>query len=61
MTSHSARSNLPPALRAESAPARPDLGPLAQYALLAGPLLSMLDSSVVNVAVEPSPASCTLG
>ena len=24
-----------------------------QYALLAGPLLSMLDSSVVNVAVEP--------
>ena len=32
-------------------PAR--LGPLVQYALLAGPLLSMLDSSVVNVAVEP--------
>jgi EmrB/QacA subfamily drug resistance transporter len=29
------------------------LGPLVQYALLAGPLLSMLDSSVVNVAVEP--------
>ncbi len=29
------------------------LGPLAQYALLAGPLLSMLDSSIVNVAVEP--------
>jgi MFS family permease len=27
--------------------------PLVQYALLAGPLLSMLDSSVVNVAVEP--------
>ena len=24
-----------------------------QYALLAGPLLSMLDSSIVNVAVEP--------
>jgi EmrB/QacA subfamily drug resistance transporter len=29
------------------------LGPLSQYALLAGPLLSMLDSSIVNVAVEP--------
>jgi len=26
---------------------------LVQYALLAGPLLSMLDSSIVNVAVEP--------
>ena len=34
-------------------PAPPRLGPLVQYALLAGPLLSMLDSSVVNVAVEP--------
>jgi MFS family permease len=31
----------------------PRLGPLAQYALLAGPLLSMIDSSIVNVAVEP--------
>jgi len=29
------------------------LDPVVQYALLAGPLLSMLDSSVVNVAVEP--------
>jgi EmrB/QacA subfamily drug resistance transporter len=29
------------------------LGPLAQYGLLAGPLLSMLDSSIVNVAVAP--------
>jgi EmrB/QacA subfamily drug resistance transporter len=29
------------------------LGPLVQYALLAGPLLSMLDSSIANVAVEP--------
>ncbi|MBL7489702.1 MFS transporter [Frankia sp. AgB1.9] len=28
-------------------------GPSAQYALLAGPLLTMLDSSIVNVAVEP--------
>jgi EmrB/QacA subfamily drug resistance transporter len=26
---------------------------LTQYALLAGPLLSMLDSSIVNVAIEP--------
>ena len=34
-------------------PPRPRLGPLVQYALLAGPLLSMLDSSIVNVAVEP--------
>jgi EmrB/QacA subfamily drug resistance transporter len=31
----------------------PRAGPLVQYALLAGPLLSMLDSSIVNVAVEP--------
>jgi EmrB/QacA subfamily drug resistance transporter len=34
-------------------PAPRPLGPLTQYALLAGPLLSMLDSSIVNVAVEP--------
>lgn len=27
--------------------------PAVQYALLAGPLLSMLDSSIMNVAVEP--------
>jgi MFS family permease len=33
--------------------AGPRPGPLVQYALLAGPLLSMLDSSIVNVAVEP--------
>jgi MFS family permease len=33
--------------------ARRPAGALTQYALLAGPLLSMLDSSVVNVAVEP--------
>lgn len=31
----------------------PRLGVLAQYALLSGPLLSMLDSSIMNVAVEP--------
>jgi EmrB/QacA subfamily drug resistance transporter len=37
-----------------AAPAPPPrLIPLVQYALLAGPLLSMLDSSIVNVAVEP--------
>jgi EmrB/QacA subfamily drug resistance transporter len=29
------------------------LRPSVQYALLAGPLLSMVDSSVVNVAIEP--------
>src|SRR5207253_1847246 len=29
------------------------MGPVLQFALLAGPLLSMLDSSIVNVAVEP--------
>jgi EmrB/QacA subfamily drug resistance transporter len=34
-------------------PAAPRPGGLVQYALLAGPLLSMLDSSIVNVAVEP--------
>jgi hypothetical protein len=27
---------------------------VVQYAVLAGPLLSMLDSSVVNVAAEPA-------
>lgn len=33
--------------------ARRTLGAAAQYALLAGPLLSMLDSSIVNVAIAP--------
>jgi len=48
-----------PAARAGLAPPGPasrTTGPargLVQYALLAGPLLSMLDSSIVNVAVEP--------
>jgi EmrB/QacA subfamily drug resistance transporter len=37
----------------QDAPAPARLGPVVQYALLAGPLLSMLDSSIVNVAVEP--------
>jgi EmrB/QacA subfamily drug resistance transporter len=32
-------------------------GPAVQYALLAGPLLSMLDSSIVNVAVQPIASS----
>jgi EmrB/QacA subfamily drug resistance transporter len=31
----------------------PRTSPLVQYALLAGPLLTMLDSSIVNVAAEP--------
>lgn len=39
--------------RDAAAPRPARLGPLVQYALLAGPLLSMLDSSIVNVAVEP--------
>jgi MFS family permease len=38
---------------ARTAPAAPGLGARVQFALLAGPLLSMLDSSVVNVATEP--------
>lgn len=37
----------------ETASAPTKLGVAAQYALLAGPLLSMLDSSIVNVAVTP--------
>jgi EmrB/QacA subfamily drug resistance transporter len=42
------------ALPEGSAPPRPARQSLVvQYALLAGPLLSMLDSSIVNVAVEP--------
>jgi EmrB/QacA subfamily drug resistance transporter len=36
-----------------AAPAARRFGPIVQYALLAGPLLSMLDSSIVNVAVAP--------
>lgn len=32
---------------------RRDAGVVTQYAMLAGPMLSMLDSSVVNVAAEP--------
>jgi EmrB/QacA subfamily drug resistance transporter len=46
-------------MTARPARAEPAAGPprrargVVQYALLAGPLLSMLDSSIVNVAVEP--------
>jgi EmrB/QacA subfamily drug resistance transporter len=56
VTARADRAGLPPGPDAgpePSAAPRPRLGPLAQYALLAGPLLSMLDSSIVNVAVEP--------
>jgi EmrB/QacA subfamily drug resistance transporter len=42
-----------PASPTPSAAASARLRPAVQYALLAGPLLSMLDSSIVNVAVEP--------
>ena len=40
-------------IAARSAPPRQPLSALAQYGLLAGPLLSMLDSSIVSVAVAP--------
>jgi EmrB/QacA subfamily drug resistance transporter len=40
------------ATAAAAGPAR-RLSPVVQYALLAGPLLSMVDSSIVNVAVAP--------
>jgi EmrB/QacA subfamily drug resistance transporter len=50
----SARAGLSTPRDAGSAPPRPGTQkPLVQYALLAGPLLSMIDSSIVNVAVEP--------
>jgi EmrB/QacA subfamily drug resistance transporter len=57
-----APTELPSAPDSPDSPDSPDaarpprlgtLTPLVQYALLAGPLLSMLDSSIVNVAVEP--------
>ena len=40
-------------LPAGAAGPRGPVTPLVQYALLAGPLLSMLDSSIMSVAVEP--------
>ncbi|MHA7985924.1 DHA2 family efflux MFS transporter permease subunit [Rathayibacter sp. CAU 1779] len=43
-----------------TAPAR-RLGVVSQYALLAGPLLSMLDSSIVNVAIAPIAAQLHSG
>jgi len=42
-------------------PAPDRLGLLAQYGLLAGPLLTMLDSSIVNVAVAPIAAELHTG
>src|SRR5215472_4515872 len=45
-----------PATTAQAGTAAPTaraLGAIAQFGLLAGPLLSMLDSSIVNVAVAP--------
>jgi EmrB/QacA subfamily drug resistance transporter len=48
-----ARTELSSAPDSPDAPRLGTLTPLVQYALLAGPLLSMLDSSIVNVAVEP--------
>ena len=54
MTAPPPVSPFPPPGQAERAPAAaPRSRALVQYALLAGPLLSMLDSSIVNVAVEP--------
>jgi EmrB/QacA subfamily drug resistance transporter len=43
----------PPATPVVAPAAARRLSPAVQYALLAGPLLSMLDSSIVNVAIEP--------
>ena len=56
MTARTLRGGLT-GLRAPAAPTPslggPSLGVMVQFALLAGPLLSMLDSSIVNVAIEP--------
>ena len=43
----------PPTITAAASPPSARLGVLAQSGLLAGPLLSMLDASIVNVAVAP--------
>ena len=40
-------------ITARASPPSAGLGMLAQYGLLAGPLLSMLDASIVSVAVAP--------
>src|SRR5215472_9020016 len=42
-----------PTVTVTGGPPRARLGAWAQYGLLAGPLLSMLDASIVNVAVAP--------
>ena len=55
-----ATTKTPDTITAASSPRPAGLGVLAQYGLLAGPLLSMLDASIVTVAVARSPASCTL-
>jgi MFS family permease len=46
-------STASPDITAAASPPRVRLGVLAQYGLLAGPLLSMLDASIVTVAVAP--------
>src|SRR5215468_2842265 len=43
----------PATITAADSPRLAGLGVLARYGLLAGPLLSMLDASIVNVAVAP--------
>jgi EmrB/QacA subfamily drug resistance transporter len=53
VTAHPGRAELSQPAGASTGPPRPGLSPFVQYALLAGPLLSMIDSSIVNVAVEP--------
>ena len=51
MTARSGPAGSPAA--GQPQPGRGHVTLLVQYALLAGPLLSMLDSSIMNVAVEP--------
>jgi EmrB/QacA subfamily drug resistance transporter len=48
-----ASTQIPPTITAAASPRPAGLGVLAQYGLLAGPLLSMLDASIVTVAVAP--------
>ena len=48
-----ATTKTPGTITAAASPPRARLGALAQYGLLAGPLLSMLDASIVTVAVAP--------
>jgi len=53
MSTTSAASPSPGAAQKSGNSSQPGLTAIAQYGLLAGPLLSMLDSSIVNVAVAP--------